>query len=149
MTSASDLGEILDHLLAIFCYEAGNDFFVQAGEKLGISGEVAAIEKRDSELDVIWIEAFALGKIAGGRTQLETQVPQFLRKTANRIFEFIFEFNFGPGVKEEDVDIGVGKKPAATEASGGDEREILGEMRIGGRAAENDFVPETLDNCVD
>src|ERR1035441_5229136 len=145
MTSASDLGEILDHLLAIFCYEAGNDFFVQAGEKLGISGEVAAIEKRDSELDVIWIEAFALSEIAGGRTQLETQVPQFLRKTADRIFEFIF----GPGVKEEDVDIGVGKKPAAAEASGGDEREILGKMRIGGRAAENDFVPETLDNCVD
>ena len=56
------------------------------------------------------------------RTQLQPQVPQFLRETANGIFERLLGFAIAE--EKEQIDIGVGKEPAAPEASGGYEAEI-------------------------
>ncbi len=40
-------------------YEPGDHLVVQAVEKRPVSGQIAAIEKRDRELDVVGIEFFA------------------------------------------------------------------------------------------
>ena len=60
------------------------------------------------------------------------------------------------GVQKQQIDIGVGKKPAAPESAGGHQREILWAVRSRSRAGleavwrtDDDFAPEPLHDRID
>ena len=52
-------------------------------------------------------------------------------------------------MQKEQVDIGVGKKPAAAEAAGGDQSEILWSSGWEASGLEDDFIPEPLKDRID
>ena len=96
----------------------------------------------------------AFGEAAGYRAELQTQVPELLRETADDIF--VCGFGAGVRVQEEQVDVGVRKEPAAAVASGGDEGEVFWGVfvfRAGVRGrvfrGDDDLVPQRLDDGID
>ena len=100
----------------------GNHFVVQFAEQVAIARQIAAVEQRDGELGIVGIVAVALGQRARGRTQLQPQVPQLLRKAPDGIFESLLRVAIAE--EEQQIDIGIGKQPAAAKSSGGDQSEI-------------------------
>ena len=121
------LAQVLDQILALAPDQLGNGLFVQLGEKFAIARQIPAVEQRDGELNVIGIQLFAFGQIARGRTKLQPQVPEFLRETSNRIFEFAF--GTVTSAQEQQINVGVREEPAASESASRDQREILRAVR--------------------
>ena len=131
MAAARNLRQPLQQRLRLAGHQLWNDFVVQAGEQIVIAGKIAAVEQRDRELDIGGIEAVALVQNAGGRTQLQAQIPQALRKASNPILESLFAF--AVGVKKKQIDIGVGKKPTAAESTQSNQRKLPWTSFLGSR----------------
>ncbi len=143
MTRARQLRQVLNEGVAFAPHQPGNRFFAQPRKKLAISGQIAAIEERNRELDVIRVEAFAFSQSPRHRTEFQTQIPQLLRETADGIFEFLLAA--ASGMQEEEIDVRKGKEPAAPVASGSYQSEVPRTFRIGGDC----FIPEANNNDVD
>jgi hypothetical protein len=75
---ARDVSQSLHQRLRFADHQLGDDFVVQTCEQIAITSKVAAVEQRDSELNIGGIEAVAFLQNARGRTYLQTQVPQTL-----------------------------------------------------------------------
>ena len=90
MTGARDLAEIFDEGVAIAGDETWNGLLMQPREQIAIAGEIAAIEQRDREFNVVRVEALAFGEAASSRAELQAQIPKFLRKAADGIFKLDF-----------------------------------------------------------
>src|SRR5208283_562092 len=123
MPRPRNFGQVLDQVLALPPDHARNNFFAQPCKKVAIARQVTAVEQRDGELNIVWIQPFALRQISRGWTQLQPQVPQLLRKPPDGIFEFTLGIT--PGVQKQQVNIGVGEKPAAPESASGYQREVF------------------------
>src|ERR1051325_9856560 len=98
---------------------------------------MASVEERNREFRVVWVVTIAFCYGPRGRTQLQAEIPEFLGEAANRILESLLGLAIGK--KKEQVDVGIGKKPAAAESTSGDEGKIRG-LRFVGR---DDVMPES------
>src|SRR5260370_37772339 len=105
-----------------------------------IAGEIAAVEKRNRELSIVGVEAVALAQHPRRRTQLQMQVPQFLRKAANGVFERLLRVAISK--KKKQIDVGIRKQPSPAESSRGDQSEV-GRL---GRFERNDIAPQPCAN---
>ena len=143
MTTARDFAQVLDQAVALAGNKARNCLFPKPREQLAFARYITAVEQRDGELDVAGIEPFALFESARGRTKFQPQVPQFLGKATDGIFECVF--TAAVAMKKEEVDIGMRKQPAPTESAGGDQCKAFGPFRLGG----NDFSPEAKQDRFD
>src|ERR1700678_2987705 len=102
--------------------------FAQPRKKGAIAGEITAIEERNGKLDVVRIEPLAFREASRYRTELQPQVPQLLRKTANAIFELTLSVT--AAVQKQQIDIGIGEKVAAAESAGRPQRKISRKSEI-------------------
>src|SRR5450432_2616529 len=143
MTLARDLGEALKQRLRFAHDQLGDHLVMQLAKQVAIAGEIAAIEKGNGELGIVGVVAVAFGERARGGTQLQTQVPQLLRKAANWVFVELLRFAVAK--KKEQIDVGVGEKPAAAEAACGHEGEVGRFVVVRG----NDVSPEASENVFD
>src|ERR1700694_539986 len=122
VAAARHIREPLQQRLRLSRHQLWNDFVVQPGEEIGITGEITAVEQRDSELDIRGIEAVALLQGASSGTHLQTQVPYALRKASDPIFENLLGLTVS--VKEKQINIRIGKQPIAPESSQRNQGEI-------------------------
>ena len=143
MAGAREFHEVLDDERAIARDEARHDGVVEAIVELAITREVAAIEQGDGEFEVIGVEAFALGEIAGGRAEFEAQVPNFLRESADGGFQFFASAI--AGVQKQNINVGIREQPSAAEAAQRDEGEIGGAIRLG----RDQFPPQAAGDGFD
>src|SRR5580658_752597 len=102
-----------------------------------------AIQQRNRKFGISGLEPAAFGERARGRTQLQSQIPQVLRKLADRFFEFLFRAV--PAMQEQHVDIGKWEKPSPPEAAKRYYREIRRSVRL----RVNVLLPKTLDDGFD
>ena len=94
-----------------------------------IARKAAAVEKRNGELGIVGVVAIALAQRPRRGTQLQPQVPQFLREAPHRIFESLLGSAISK--KKKQIDIGIGEHPSPAEAACGDERKVGGLGVIG------------------
>ena len=90
----------------------------QTSEQIAIARKIATVEQRNSKLNIGGIEAAAFLQNARNRTHLQAQIPQALRKGSDPTIESLFSFMVG--VKKKQIDIGVRKKPTASESAQSD-----------------------------
>ena len=143
MAFARDFRKALQQRLRFAHDQLGNHFVMQFSKQVAIPRKITAIKQRDGELGVVGIEAIALSQRARGGAQLHAQIPQLLRKAPDRIFEGLFRVAIA--VEKEQIDVGVGEEPAASESSSGDESEIGGPGFIGG----DDVAPQPREDFFD
>ena len=103
VAGTSEIGEPLHDRPRFARDELRNRLVVQASEKFAIAREIAAIEQRNCEFDIVRIEFLALGQGARRGAQLEPQIPHFLRKFPNAILELPASAVIG--MEKKDVDI--------------------------------------------
>ena len=120
-----------------------NDVIVKPRKKLPVARQIAAIEKRNREFQVIRIDAIAFAQRAARGTQLQAQIPKLLRESANRLLDFCF--GLVPSVKEQKINIGIGEKPFSSVATERNEGEILRPFRIG----RDNFAPRSSCEGID
>src|SRR5208283_586947 len=147
MTCARKLAQILDQVLAIPPPETRNNLFAQPRKKIAITRQVSAVKQRNGKLNIVRIQPFAFRQISRCWTQLQPQVPQLLRKAPYGIFEFTFGIT--ASVQKQQINIGVGEKPASPESPGCHEHKILWKVRIGSCGIEDDLVPQPLNHRID
>ena len=116
---------------------------MQPRKQLMIAREMPAIQQRNREFGIGGFESRALGQRACGRAELQTQVPQVLRKFAQRFFEFLFRAV--PRVQKQHVYVRKGEEPAPPEAAQRDYCKIRGSVRL----RENVLLPQALDDGFD
>src|SRR4051812_32365064 len=102
-----------------------------------------AVEQGEGELHIFRIEAVALRQSAGGGTELEAGVPQFLREGTYLVTKFLFTIL--AAMKKQQVDIGMGGEPAPSVAAKRDEGETFRLIGVG----RDEFLPEANAELVD
>ncbi len=119
MALARDLGQALQQSLGFPHHQLGNYLVMQPPEQVVIACEITAVEERNGELSVVGVVAVALGQRPRSRTQLQPQVPQFLRKAANGILESLLGVAIGE--EKQQIDVGIGEHPSTAESSSGNQ----------------------------
>src|SRR5580698_4385998 len=143
MAFARDIGQSLHQRLRLPDHQLWDHFVVQTREQIAIACKIAAVEQRDSELDIGGIKAVAFLQNARGRTHLQAKVPQALRKATNPILEGLF--GFVVGVKKKQINIGVWKKPTAPGSAPSDKRKVLWALLLW----RDDSFPDMKNNLFD
>src|ERR1700722_1331236 len=118
----------------------GNYFVMKPAEQVVIAREVAAVEKRNGEFSIVGVVAVALTQCPRRRTQLQPQVPQFLREAANLIFESLLRGAISK--KKKQIDIGIWKQPAAPESPCSHQGEVGRPCCVG----RDNVAPEPSEN---
>ena len=75
MAATRDLHQSLHQRLGFTHHQFWDDPVMQTRKQFVITGQKAAVEKRDGELDVVGIETITFGKHAAGWAQLQAKVP--------------------------------------------------------------------------
>src|SRR5580704_19069849 len=102
-----------------------------------------AIEQRNRKFGISGFKPGAFGDRARSRAELQSQIPQVLRKFANRFLESLF--GAISSVQKQHVNIGKGEKPAPSESTQCYHRKIRRSVRF----RVNVLLPKTLDNGFD
>src|SRR5271166_6134908 len=143
MPRARDLGEALHQHVGLARHELRQNLAVQPREECRVTGQKAAVEQRDGELDIVLVEARAVVERARGRTDTQADVPHLLADAPHWLLHVAAQ-RFVLRQKKQ-VNIGMRKQSASPEAAQRDQREA------GAVAAGNMLLPEVngqlIDNC--
>ena len=101
---------------------AGENVIAKFGEERLVTGEIAAIEKRNIELGIFALEFGAFGERASGRADAHAHIPEHLAEFSRSGLDALF--GGAIGAEKKQIDIGVGEKFAAAIATESDEREF-------------------------
>lgn len=143
VAAAREVRQALNDGSRLACHDLGNHVVVQSRKEAPVARKIPAVEQRNCELHVVRIELFAFGERPGGRAELQPEIPDFLRKAAKRVFQVAL--GPAPGVEKKNVDIRMGKEPAASEAAERNEGEIARAFGV----RRDEFVPQAERNGLD
>lgn len=112
VTLAGDLAQRARQFLTIAGNQVRDDFVAKPRKEPRVAGEVAAVEERDVEFQVIAMQFAAIRERVSGRADLQVEVPQSPRDCSHTV---AMRFG-GPFVREqkEQIDIGAGEQFPAT-----------------------------------
>src|SRR5580692_6770333 len=102
-----------------------------------------AVEQRNCKFGISALEPAAFGERARSWAELQSQIPQVLRKFADRFFEFLFRAV--PRMQEQHVNVGEREKPSPPEAA----QRYHCKIRRSVRLRANVLLPKTLDDGFD
>src|SRR5579875_166341 len=138
---AGDLGEVLHDYVPLAECECGEDIVFEAAIEAEVSGKEAAVEERDGELEIVWVDLVAFLEGASGGAGAQACVPQGLRDGA----EGLVGVALGglAGAEVEDVNVRVREELAAPIASGGDNGDV------GAFFFRSEARPDFVDDVVD
>ena len=129
VAGAREVRQPLDDYTRLARYQLWNHGAVEAVENPFITGQIAAIQQRNRELHISRVESLAFGESARRGAELQFQIPYFLRKISNGIFERLIRL--AGGVQKKNVHIGVRKEPAPAESAQRHKRKIGRPVQLG------------------
>ena len=142
MAGAGDFAELLGDGAPLAQNQAGKDGLVKLLVERELSGQKAAVESGQGELEVVGIEAAGFLEGARGGTGAQADVPHALDDGADRFPGLLFGFFVAE--REQHVDVGKGEQIFAAISAQGDQ----GNVRAGlsGEGPAPHFNEDAVDD---